>query len=151
MKISSWIRQNGGTILTGIFGALLISSIIGKWWPEARSALFYGLSVFWLLGAALAAFRDWQSARTQIFEDPQHWDPSELPGEYRLITHGITRGELISTVGEYRYAAHLGIGRYDLPSGGAIFVYIETPVTDNSLITGVQYYPGYGQVPVLPL
>lgn len=149
--IIRWLQQYGSTIFTGIAAAFLLSMIIGKWWPDARGYIFFGLSALWLSGGALVAFRDRETVYTKRFEDPRKWNPAELPGEYRAIEHGITRSELISVLGAYKSVPGSDIGRYDLPSGGAIFVYIQSPITDSSVITGVQYYPSYGEVPVFPL
>jgi hypothetical protein len=136
--------------VSGVVGAFLIAAVIGKWWPDARNMVFFGLVFFWLMGIVQVVFQEWRGTSAREFEDPRQWDPKELPREFRFITHRTTRRDLTSELGEYVDVADTDVGRYDLPSGGAIFVFFQTPVTDDSLVTGVQFYPREGEVPVFP-
>lgn len=150
MNILERGKRYGSTFICGLVAAFFVAAVIGKWWPDARNMVFAALVLFWLTGFIGVIFRDWRSTEARTFEDPRQWDANQLPGEYRFIRHGITRRGLVKELGEYENVADSGVGRYDLPSGGAIFVFMQQPITDDSLITGVQYYPNYGEVPVFP-
>lgn len=150
MSLLERIRRHVTTLVSGVVAAFLVAAVIGQWWPDARKIAFWGLAAFWLTGGVVVIFREWQSVDARAFEDPRQWVPDELPREYRFITHSTTRRELIAELGAYKDVADTGVGRYDLPSGGAIFVFMQAPVTDESLVTGVQFYPREGEVPVFP-
>lgn len=130
--------------------ALLVSIVIGRASPVAGKFLFGGLVLFWLTGLVGVLLRDFRSKTAKVFEDRCHWDPKKLPREFQFIRHRTTRSEFVSVLGEYCDVADTGVARYDLPSGGAVFIFMQKPVTEDSMVDGVQYYPSQEAVPVFP-
>jgi hypothetical protein len=94
--------------------------------------------------------RDLRSRHAGAFETPKDWRPEELPQEFRFITHDTTLAQLNDRLGPSKPVGSDAIIRYDLPSGGAICVFLQLPFSSNSKVRGVQFYPQESLVPVFP-
>ena len=151
MTIADRIRRHGSALLTGFVGAFFLALFADKLWPGTFHIVFFALSAFWLLGGATAAFQEFRSRDAAVFSDPQDWVCAELPREFRFITRDTTLENLATELGPYRSVADTGAVRYDLPSGGAIFIYSEPPFASNSKVRGIQLYRSRDSVPVFPL
>ena len=150
MNFIERVKTHASTLVTGVIAAFLISLVFDRLLPGSRLIIFAILTGFWLAGGGLAIFQEWRSAGSRVFANPKEWDPKLLPKEFQFITLETALTELTSKLGEYQIVASESIARYDLPSGGAIFVYLEEPLTSKSHVVGVQYYPNEGEVPVFP-
>src|SRR5437660_7295119 len=99
-----WQRIKGylGGLLLCLTGSLLASSIVGRFWPDARFPLFIGLSIFWLSGFLYVLTRDMAAGGDEeraVFQNPEQWDPKELPCEFRFITRSSTLENVVDSVG----------------------------------------------------
>ena len=151
MSIAERVRRYAGTLLGGFAAAFLIASIAGNIWPGAFWIVFLSLAGFWLLGAMGVAVREFRSRDAAVFEDPVHWHAEELPQEFRFITRRTTLAEVSDRLGPFSPVADTGMVRYDLPSGGAVFIYFDPSSADESTVQGIQLYTSADCVPFFPL
>src|ERR1041385_2715703 len=122
MSFAERLRRYGSTFITGVFAAFFIAVLVSKIWPHAYRPVFIGLVLFWFVGLVGVIVRDIRSRDAAVFSDPSHWRAAELPLEFRFITRETTLGELERTLGPSSPVADTGAVRYDLGSGGALFV-----------------------------
>ena len=116
---------------------------MGRFWPNARFPLFIGLLIFWLTGFLYVLIRDLgagSEADRAVFARPEDWDPKELPQEFRFITHDSALSDVIERLGPCTRSARNDTLRYDLPSGGAVLIFPESPDANDSKIRGIQFY-----------
>ena len=114
----------------------------------ASRPVFFGLTLFWLVGLVGVVVRDLRSRDAAVFSDPSQWRADELPLEFRFITRETTLHELERTIGPSRPVADTGAVRYDLGSGGALFIHLDPPATPDSKVRGIQLYRSEESVPV---
>lgn len=137
-------------LVFGLVAAWVISTCVAKFWPDARVTIFVVLFAVWLSGFAQVLVRDIRAGgegERAVFANPEDWDSVELPREFRFITHETTLQEVIEKVGPYTRVTQKGLVRYDLPSGGALFLFPEPPFSDSSRVRGIQLYRTEDQVP----
>ncbi len=148
MSFAERLRRYGGTFVTGVFAAFFIAVLVSKIWPDAYRPVFIGLVLFWLVGLVGVVVRDVRSRDAAVFSDPSDWRPTELPLEFRFVTHETSLQELERRLGAPIPVADTGSVRYDLPSGGALFIHFDAPTTPDSKVRGIQLYPSKECVPV---
>ncbi len=148
MSVAERLRRYGGTFITGVVAAFFVAAPVSKVWPNASRPVFLGLVLFWLVGLVGVAVRDIGSRDAAVFSDPSHWRAEELPLEFRFITHETTLQELERRIGPCRTVADTGAVRYDLGSGGALFIHLDPPKTPDSRVCGIQIYRSAEFVPV---
>jgi hypothetical protein len=83
-----------------------------------------------------------------VFAHPEQWQPQELPQEFRFITRESTVQEVVDSVGPYTRVTETALVCYDLPSGGALFLFPEPPFSPANRIRGIQLYRTEDAVPV---
>ncbi len=149
MSLAERFRRYGSTFITGVVAAFFVAALVNKVWPDASHGVF-GLVLFWLLGLVGVVIRDFRSRDAAVFSDPSHWRTAELPLEFRFITPETTLQELERRVGPYSPVADTDTVRYDLGSGGALFIYLDSPPTSDSTVRGIQLYRSQEGVPVFP-
>jgi hypothetical protein len=151
MTITQCIGKYLGGIAFGGVAAWIISQLVGRFWPGAQLSVFVVLVIIWLSGFAQVLLRDIRvgsETERAVFADPKQWQPQELPQEFRFITRESTVQEVVDTVGPYTRVTESGLVRYDLPSGGALFLFPEPPFAPTSRIRGIQLYRTEDEVPV---
>ena len=148
MNLTERLRRYGSTFLTGVVAAFFVAALVSKVWPDASRRVFFGLVLFWLVGLVGVVVRDIRSRDAAVFSDPSQWRAEELPLEFRFITRETTLQELERRVGPSRPVADTGAVRYDLGSGGALFIHLDPPSTPDSRVRGVQVYRSEESVPV---
>jgi hypothetical protein len=148
MSLAERFRRYGGTFITGAVAAFFVAALVGKVWPSASRLVFFGLVLFWLIGLVGVVVRDIRSRDAAVFSDPSHWSPDELPLEFRFITRETSLHELESSLGPSSPVADTGAVRYDLGSGGALFIHFDPPATPDSKVRGIQLYRSEESVPV---
>jgi hypothetical protein len=151
MTIPQRIGKYLGGIAFGIVAAWIVSQFVARFWPGAQMAVFVVLVITWFSGFAQVLVRDIRAGsdtERAVFAHPEQWQPQELPPEFRFITGESTVQEVVDTVGPYTRVTETGLVRYDLPSGGALFLFPESPFSPASLIRGVQLYRTEDAVPV---
>jgi hypothetical protein len=140
-----------GGIAFGVVAAWIISQLVAKVWPSAQFVVFVVLVIIWLSGFAQVLARDVRAGsetERAVFAHPEQWHPQELPQEFRFITHDTTVQEVIDSIGPYTRVTETGLVRYDLPSGGALFLFPDPPFSPTSRIRGIQLYRTEDAVPV---
>lgn len=148
MSLAERLRRYGSTFITGVVAAFFVAALLSKVWPGASRPVFFGLALFWLVGLVGVVVRDIRSRDAAVFSDPSQWRADELPLEFRFITRETTLHELERTIGPSRPVADTGAVRYDLGSGGALFIHLEPPATPDSKVRGIQLYRSEESVPV---
>jgi hypothetical protein len=151
MTISQRSCKYLGGIAFGVVAAWVVSQFVGKFWPSAQLTVFVVLVVIWLSGFVQVLVRDIRAGsdpERPVFADPEQWQPQELPREFRFITRESTVQEVVDTVGPYIRVTETGLVRYDLPSGGALFLFPEPPSSPTSRVRGIQLYRTEDAVPV---
>ena len=149
------IIQRAGKYVTGLavgfVGAWVVSQFIGRFWPNAQLIVFLVLVVTWLSGFVQILARDIRAGpdtERAVFSDPQQWQSQELPQEFRFITRETKVQDVVDTVGPYTRITESGLVRYDLSSGGALFLFTEQPFSPDSRVRGIQLYRTEDAVPV---
>jgi hypothetical protein len=151
MTITQRAGKYLGGIAFGIVATWIIAQLVAKLWPGAQRAVFVVLVIVWLSGFAQVLVRDIRAgsqAERAVFADPNQWQRQELPQEFRFITRNTTVQEVVDSVGPYTRVTETGLVRYDLPSGGALFLFPEPPFSPASRIRGIQLYRTEDAVPV---
>jgi hypothetical protein len=152
MTITERAGKYLGGIAFGIVAAWFLSQFVAKFWPDAQLTVFIVLAVTWLSGFAQILVRDIRAGdetERAVFARPEGWRAEELPQEFRFITRDTTLQQVVDTVGPYTRVTETGLVRYDLPSGGALFLFPESPSTPTtSKIRGIQFYRTEDEVPV---
>jgi len=148
MSLAERLRRYGSTFITGVVAAFFVAALLSKVWPNASRPVFFGLTLFWLVGLAGVVVRDIRSRDAAVFSDPSQWRADELPLEFRFITRETTLHELERTIGPSTPVADTGAVRYDLGSGGALFIHLDPPATLDSKVRGIQLYRSEESVPV---
>ena len=151
MTITQRVAKYFGGIAFGVVAAWIVSQFAARFWPGAQLTVFVVLVVIWLSGFAQILVRDIRAGgdtEREVFAHPEQWQPQELPQEFRFITRESTVQEVVDVVGPYTRVTQTGLVRYDLPSGGALFLFPEPPFSPASRIRGVQLYRTEDAVPV---
>ena len=148
MSFAERFRRYGSTFITGVVAAFFVAALVSKVWPNASRPVFFGLTLFWLVGLVGVIVRGMRSREVAVFTDPSQWRADELPLEFRFITRETTLRELERRVGPSRPVADTGSVRYDLGAGGALFIHLDPPTTPDSRVRGVQLYRSEESVPV---
>lgn len=148
MSLAERFRRYGGTFVTGVVAAFFVAAIVGRTWPAASGWVFIGLVAFWFLGLVGVVLQDIRSRDAAVFSDPSHWRAAELPLEFRFITRETTLGDLEHSLGPSSPVADTSAVRYDLGSGGALFIHFDPPTTLDSKVRGIQLYRSEESVPV---
>ena len=148
MSFAERLRRYGSTFITGVVAAFFVAALVSKVWPDAYRPVFVGLVLFWLVGLVGVVVRDIRSRDAAIFSDPSQWRTDELPLEFRFITGDTTLHELEHRLGPSSPVADTGAVRYDLGSGGALFIHFASPTTPESKVCGIQLYRSEESVPV---
>ncbi|MBA3961181.1 MAG: hypothetical protein H0X40_04665 [Chthoniobacterales bacterium] len=144
------VQRHIAVFVAGIVGSFFLAVVVGKFWPPATRVVFCVSLLFWVIAMTNLAIREHRSRDTAVFSDPKEWSADELPHEFQFITRNTTLETLTSELGPHSPVADTGIIRYDLPSGGAIFIYFDPPSTFDSKVRGVQFYRDEDSVPIFP-
>jgi hypothetical protein len=151
MTITQRAGKYLGGIAFGVAAAWFLSQFVARFWPGSQLTVFIVLVVIWLSGFAQILVRDIRAGHETeraVFARAKEWRAEELPQEFRFITRDTTIQQVVDTVGPYTRVTEAGLIRYDLPSGGAIFLYPESRSVPTSRIRGIQLYRTEDAVPV---
>jgi hypothetical protein len=136
-------------LLFGILMAWLLSRLVGRFFPGARTGTMIVLVLFWLTGFVQAVVRDIRGEPERgVFADPSVWSPQEHPPEFRFITRGMTVEEVVAGAGTYTRLTETGLLRYDLPDGRVLFVHTDADGDETRRVTGIQLWRAEYETPV---
>jgi hypothetical protein len=136
-------------LLFGILMAWVISRLVGRFFPDARTAALIILVLFWLSGFVQIVVRDIRGVpERSVFADPSAWAPQELPAEFRFITRGMTVEEVIARAGAYTRITQTGLVQYDLPDGRSLFLHTDGAGEATSRVSGIQLWRAEYATPV---
>jgi hypothetical protein len=136
-------------LLFGILMAWIVSHLVGRFFPAARTGTLIILVLFWLTGFVQVVVRDIRGVPDRgVFIDPSRWSPQELPAEFRFITCGMTVEEVVARAGAYTRITETGLVRYDLPDGRALFLHTDSAGEATSRVTGIQLWRAESETPV---
>ena len=148
MSLTECFRRYAGVFVAEVAVSFFVAAIVGRIWPNAFRPVFIGLVAFWLLGLVGVIVRDVRSRDAAVFSDASRWSVAELPLEFRFITRDTTLEDVERSIGPSSPVADTGVVRYDLGSGGALFIHFDPPATPDSKVRGIQLYRSQDSVPV---
>jgi hypothetical protein len=151
MTITQRIAKYLVGIAFGVIAAWIVSQFATRFWHNAQLTVFVVLVIIWLSGFAQVLVRDIRAGgdtERTVFAHPEQWQPQELPQEFRFITRESTVQEVVDSVGPYTRVTETALVCYDLPSGGALFLFPEPPFSPANRIRGIQLYRAEDAVPV---
>jgi hypothetical protein len=139
------------TFLVGVVFATILANVVGHFQPGYKNFTFFALIILWAAAGVIAVRRDMQTegGALGMFADPREWRPDLLPYEFHFITRRTTSRELFARVGAP--SQHMGrVLRYDLPTEGALFIFLEAHDLD-ARVRAVQAYRQNEYIPMDPL
>src|SRR5260370_13780126 len=80
-------------LVFGFAMAWVISTLVGRFWPDARLVVFVVLVAIWLSGFVQIVARDIRAGGEEdrtVFADPERCDTAELPQEFHFVDHVTT-------------------------------------------------------------
>jgi hypothetical protein len=148
-----WKRIQGylGGLFLCVGASVIVATLVGRVWAEARFPVLIALVVFWLTGFLYILVRDIAAGpeiNRAVFKHPDEWEAKELPQEFRFISHETALRDVKDTLGAPTRVLNDGSLRYDLPSGGAILLFPLVPNSDDSNIRGIQFYRTESDAPL---
>ncbi|HJT82312.1 MAG TPA: hypothetical protein VJ719_14045 [Chthoniobacterales bacterium] len=145
------IQVYAGGLVLGAAAAWVISKLVATIWPSAQTIVFALLVIIWLSGFVQILVRDLRAGSDEgrgVFVNPHEWDARELPREFRFISRGMSVREVVANLGAYTRVTPTGLLRFNLPSGGAIFLFINGAPADDAAVKGLQFYRTENDIPV---